>query len=228
MLFVPPMKIEDTAAKKKLPRCPSCAQKFHHEAHSCPHCGFSFPHAQQKFGDYRVETLRINDRVGALCNDARSELKSYLAALEKKCPPLILAVHLPSNVEPLMLRSYSAWFLNSARLQTVDFDRRDLTPEWMLALVVDVVNKAMVFTFGYKLDPFLKETDLNAALNAGAPFLLEDDLEGAIKAIMKKAVRLLIKSIKRPDPWAMQEYKLAYASLVADQQKGNPKRERRP
>lgn len=191
MFFDLHLSLQPEALDKKLPVCPCCAQKFHHEAEYCPHCGFSFRTASEKFGEYKISTRRIDDKAGCLKKAQRENLSKKLEKLEAKCPPALFAVHIPLTLERQQLRQYATWALNTMSIGESDLDR----PDWTLLLVLDVNNKAVTFSYGYKLEPYLDENDLYPALITGAAYLRDAQFEQAIALIMKKAQKILIHKI---------------------------------
>ncbi len=189
MIFELPIIFQKSTAGSHSPVCPSCAQKFHQGAENCPHCGFSLGRAKDKFGDFHLTVRRIDDKAGCLRKNQRENLTQKLEELEKKCPPVVLSVHIPLSVERQQLRQYSVWALNSMTLNEADFD----CPDWTLLLVLDINNRAAVFSYGYKLEPYLSEETLYPALLAGSTYLRDGVYEQAILLMMKKAQKILIK-----------------------------------
>lgn len=175
-----------------LPVCPCCAQNFHHEAECCPLCGFSFERAQEKFGDFEINMRRVDDKAGCLRKAQREHLANKLSLWEKKCPPVVFAIHIPLTLERQQLRQYAIWALNSMVMNETDIDR----PDWTLLLVLDINNRAVTFSYGYKLDAYLSEELLYPALVAGATYLRDGHYEQGLAIIMKKARNILARQAR--------------------------------
>lgn len=172
-----------------LPVCPSCAQTFHEKAACCPLCGFSFERSQEKFGSQSIKMRRIDDKAGCLKKSQRENLSKKFAQWEQKCPPVVMALHIPHVLEHQQLRQYALWALNSMEIIDPHLDR----PEWTLLLVLDINNRAATFCYGYKLDYYLTEESLYPALVAGGQHLKDGLFEQGILLIMKKARNILAK-----------------------------------
>ena len=196
-----------------LPVCPYCAQRFFEEAEECPSCGFSLESSKDKFPPISHSLRRIDDKAGCLKKSEREKLKKQLKKWEKKCPPVTLCLHIPALLGRQQLRQYSVWVLNKGVFNEVDFEISPLAAENILLLVIDIQNKSAVFSYGYQLDAYLSEDSLYPALIAGEIALKEGRYAEAIATIFPKALKILMRNIRRKSPYPFSPNALIHSLL---------------
>lgn len=175
-------------------KCPRCVQKIHQGADSCPHCGFTMVHADEVFGSGDVRVRKFADVAGAFRMKERESMRKVLERFEARFPQLFVAVYLGAFEDLNNLRQFGFWMLNRAAYEDVDLERPNSNG---ILIVVDLNAKSASITYGYALNPYLNEHSTFAALSAGHPMFLQADYLSALKAVVRKLERTLIKGWRR-------------------------------
>lgn len=169
-------------------------QKIHRGADSCPHCGFTMTHAEEVFGQEDVRLRKFADVAGVFRMKEREPMRRVLERFEKKFPQLFVSVYLGAFEEMNSLRQFGFWMLNRAAYEDVDLERPN---ENGILIVVDVNAKTAAITFGYSLMPYLDEDSTFAALSAGHPMFLQSDYLSALKSVVGRLEKILVRGWRR-------------------------------
>ncbi len=175
-------------------KCPRCVQLIHHAASSCPHCGFTVEHADELFGAEDVILHKFTDTAGVMRMKEREPARKLLERFEKRFPQLFVAIYIGAFDELPSLRQFGFWLLNRAAFKDVDLDRPN---ENGILIVLDVKAKSVGVTYGYSLMPYLTEDSTFEALSAGHPSLLQSEYLDAMRLIVGKLEKTLIKGWRK-------------------------------
>lgn len=171
-------------------KCPRCVQRIHRTAVQCPHCGFELGQADAEFGDSEVLTRCLSDSAGVLKRDERERAEMILERFRDQFPQLFLAVHTGVLTELASLRQFGFWLLNRGAFDDLAVDRPN---EGGILLVIDPEAKVAGITYGYRLEPFLDESDTFGVLSAAHPFLLQGQYLKAVAVVERRLGVLLAK-----------------------------------
>ncbi len=152
----------------------------------------------ERYGQHSISFRRICDHAGALRQQDRVKLNAILERLEKKIPPVMLAVYFPNIREPFGLVQHNFWLMNHIQADEAGFpNRKDpVNPQWLLILVIDVRTDNACFMWGYQLDPYLQGDYLNSAIRKAKIPLRESLLVQATATIMKHATSLVARAAR--------------------------------
>ncbi|MGC6466160.1 MAG: TPM domain-containing protein [Akkermansiaceae bacterium] len=175
-------------------KCPRCVQKIHHAASSCPHCGFTVEHADELFGGEDVVLSKFTDAAGVMRMKEREPVRKLLERFEKRFPQLFVSVYIGAFDEVKSLRQFGFWLLNRAAFKDVALERPN---ENGILIVIDVKAKSVGVTYGYSLMPYLNEDSTFEALSAGHPALLQSAYLEAMRLIVGKLEKILIKGWRK-------------------------------
>lgn len=151
-------------------------------------------HADEVFGSGDVRVRKFADVAGAFRMKERESMRKVLERFEARFPQLFVAVYLGAFEDLNNLRQFGFWMLNRAAYEDVDLERPNSNG---ILIVVDVNGKSASITYGYALNPYLNENSTFAALSAGHPMFLQADYLSALKAVVRKLERTLIKGWRR-------------------------------
>ncbi|MGD1979634.1 MAG: TPM domain-containing protein [Akkermansiaceae bacterium] len=200
-------------------KCPRCVQKTHMGADSCPHCGFTLDHADELFGKTDVRVRKFSDVAGVFRMREREPMRRVLERFEERFPQLFVSVYLGAFDDLNNLRQFGFWMLNRAAYEDVDLERPNSNG---ILIVVDVNAKSASITYGYALMPYLDENSTFHALSAGHPMFLQSDYLGALKAVIGRLEKILIKGWRRVrrDPESVLEMGWQSPKRVAEMLEG--------
>ncbi|WP_193211119.1 hypothetical protein [Luteolibacter marinus] len=152
-----------------------------------------------RHGTENVSLRRLADMAGLMRSRERV---SVLAALDRFCrkfPQLFFAVYTGSGQGGGNLRQFGFWLLNRAAFEDVPVERPN---EGGILLVIDAESKSASLSWGYLLDPFLKEEDTFLCLSRAHAYWLEGRFaEGTIRLLaqLEKILRRRAQQARR-DP----------------------------
>ena len=164
----------------------------------CPHCGFFFGLTDKVFGSHEIFFERVLDHAGALRHRDRVKLAKLLEKLERRIPPVMLAVYFPGISEPHQVVLHNLWVLNHIHTDEAGFPNRKypVNLQWLLVLVVDVHTDKAFFMWGYQLDPYIQGDYLNPAIRKAQIPLRENLLLQGTKTVMRHATRLVARAAR--------------------------------
>ncbi|MBK1834965.1 hypothetical protein [Roseibacillus ishigakijimensis] len=192
-------------------KCPRCVQRIHRAAESCPHCGFVIAEVDQLFGGGQVRVAALCDAAGALRAKERKRMRLLMNDFENRFPQLFFAVYLGAFEEASHLRQFGFWLLNRGEFVDVEKTRSNAGG---ILLTLDVAGKSAGLSYGYGLQPFLKEKDTFAALSCGHPLFLQGQYLRGIEMVLQRLEAILVRQSKRAakNPAAFQETSLEQAT----------------
>lgn len=180
-------------------KCPRCVQVIHRGAGLCPHCGFGIADMDARHGRENVSIRRLADGAGLMRSRERVKVQAALDHFGRRFPQLFFAVYTGSAGGGGNLRQFGFWLLNRAAFEDVEVDRPN---EAGILLVIDAESKSAALSWGYLLDPFLKEEDTFLCLSRAHAYWLEGRFaEGTIRLLaqLEKILRKRASQARR-DP----------------------------
>lgn len=162
-------------------KCPRCVQRIHRAAALCPHCGFSMADADARFGADDVRLRCLTDAAGILRRGDRARLEAAMERFGRSFPQLFVAIYTGTLGEVANLRQFGFWLLNRAAFEDLPPDKPN---EAGILLTIDPESKAAGIVFGYRLDPFLEESDTFQCLSRAHAYWLEQrHADGILKVL---------------------------------------------
>lgn len=186
-------------------KCPSCHHKVYAQAPKCPHCGCN---AQQlnKLYDYRLQNKEklnlLNDEVGLIPNP--TTIHRWLKSFVHEFPGNFLSIHLVQLHEEESIESYALWAMNKPNYSIPEASSFFLkkkasqpkvkpTKDAGIFLIVNVLNKEVMLSYGYQLAPYLDKKSCFSALSPAYPYLVDQDYERAL-SYMRHGIRKLLRA----------------------------------
>lgn len=137
--------------------------------------------ADARFGGDDVRLRCLSDAAGILRRGDRTRLEAAMEHFGRRFPQLFVAVHTVTLGEVANLRQFGFWLLNRAAFEDLPPDKPN---EAGILLTIDPESKAAGIVFGYRLDPFLDESDTFQCLLRGHAYWLEQrHADGALKVL---------------------------------------------
>ena len=173
-------------------RCPRCVQQIHRAAAECPHCGFTLADADARFGGEDVALRRLTDAAGLFRRGERRRVEAALDRFGRRFPQLFAAVYTGSGGGSAHLRQFGFWLLNHAAFEDVPPEQPNSAG---VLIVLDPAAKAAAISFGYLLDPYLRQNDTFDCLARAHAWWLEGRYcEGLVRVIAHLEVVLRRRS----------------------------------
>jgi len=164
-------------------KCPRCVQKIHRGAAECPHCGFTLADADTEFGTGEIALRRLTDAAGLFRNHERRRIEAALERFDRRFPDAFAAVYTGTAGGSRYLREFGFWLLNRGVFEDVADDKPNSAA---ILLVIDPAAKAAGITFGYRLDPYLDQSDTFDCLARAHAWWLEGrHAEGVARVIVQ-------------------------------------------
>jgi len=130
----------------------------------------------------------MGDGAGLLRRSERKRVAGEIRRFTRRFPQLFFAVRTVALEDPVNLRQFGFWLLNRAEFEDLG---EEMGNEAGVLLVIDAESRAATLTWGYRVDPFLGETDTFKLLSQAHPYFLEGDWCRGIAAISRSLDKLL-------------------------------------
>ncbi len=169
-------------------RCPACRAPAIEIDAACRQCGFSLEAADRAFGIPPSLQRPIDDAADLLGMVARRRVLAAISALETSFPQLKVAVVLASVPEHTPLSAFAFWLFNRGQLSGAMEKGGE---NRLVLLLIDTHSSQSAAMMGYGLEPFMKESHLQACLQVAAPSLQNNRHGQAIEAFVRELDRQL-------------------------------------
>ncbi len=146
--------------------------------------------ADDAFGGRPVSLRRLTDRAGILRRGDRERLEAAMERISQRLPQVFVAIYTGALGDATKLRPFGFWLLNRAVFTDLAVEQ---TNEAGILLIIDPEIKAAGVVFGYRLDPFLEESDTFECLTRGHAYWLEQRYADGLIRVLAHLEGLLCK-----------------------------------
>lgn len=129
----------------------------------------------------------------------RDSLEAMMDRFEQRFPQCFFAVHTGSAARRGELRQFGLWLLNRAAFEDIGPERPN---EQAVLLCIDPEQRAAGLSWGYGLDPFLRERDTLVMLRRAHAYFVEGRYGEGTRRVIDELARLLARRARqaRRDP----------------------------
>ncbi len=163
-------------------RCPHCRRELRQPVEACPACGFHLALCEKAFPFRPPPLSLLIDPSGLLPGEVAGQLDRPYRRFRKRFPQVGLSFCVLQLHPDLSLPDFTFWLHNSA-------PHADDQRAWTILVVCDLSTGRLTASPGFAVEPFLRNSFLEAALNELAACIAEnawlEGLSGFIKECSK-------------------------------------------
>lgn len=162
-------------------KCPSCANSLAAPEPRCPRCKLTLQTLDVKFGALPRHSMYFTDRTDRVPVREMAAIRTMLELFHQRFPQCLFSVFVADLPRGTSVGEYAFWLSNRARFTSVEHVQGD---NFGLLLLIDVNGEAAALNVGYGLEEHLREDDLQAALDAFAEPMRENDMPAGVQGCL--------------------------------------------